>query len=158
MNDNAIPLVFRVGVGAVIVNEEGMVLAFERKKIPGAWQLPQGGIKSGESYYQAVIREIEEETGIKEKDLDLLRSEPRFVAYEIPEDKRSPKTGRGQVQRWFLFRLTGSAEAITLGIGKEFRAWKWMRMDQLAAGVVDFKQAMYEQLVEYFSEELVSKR
>jgi putative (di)nucleoside polyphosphate hydrolase len=147
---------FRVGVGAVITNDEGMVLAFERKKIPGAWQLPQGGIDSGESYYDAVIREVEEETGIKEKDLELHRREPRFVAYEIPEDKRRHKTGRGQVQRWFLFRLIGSEKAITLGTGKEFRDWKWMRMDELAAGVVDFKQGMYRQLGEYFSEELVS--
>jgi putative (di)nucleoside polyphosphate hydrolase len=152
----AAPETFRIGVGAVITNDEGMVLAFERKKIPGAWQLPQGGIDSGESYYDAVIREVEEETGIKEKDLELLRGEPRFVAYEIPEDKRRHKTGRGQVQRWFLFRFIGSEKAITLGTDKGFRDWKWMRMDELAAGVVDFKEAMYQQLEEYFMEELAS--
>jgi putative (di)nucleoside polyphosphate hydrolase len=62
----------------------------------------------------------------------------------------------GQVQRWFLFQFTGSEEAITLGTGKEFCAWKWMPMDQLAAGMVDFKREMYSQLEDYFSEELAS--
>ena len=36
--------VFRANVGAVIINEEGYVLAFERLKIKGAWQFPQGGL------------------------------------------------------------------------------------------------------------------
>jgi putative (di)nucleoside polyphosphate hydrolase len=127
------------------------VLAFERKRNKGSWQLPHGGKKSEESYLQAVIREIEEETGIKEKDLELLHSKPRFVAYEIPEDNRSHKTGLGQVQRWFIFRFTGSETAITLGDGKEFGDWKWISMDELAADVVPFKQDLYQQLKEYFS-------
>jgi putative (di)nucleoside polyphosphate hydrolase len=148
---------FRVGVGAVISNGKGLVLAFERKRIPGSWQLPQGGVNPEESYHKAVIREIEEETGLKGEDLELLRPEPRFVAYEIPEDKRSYKTGLGQVQRWFLFRFTGSEDAITLGDGHEFRDWKWMTMDELVANVVPFKQEIYKQLEEYFSEDLGSK-
>ena len=154
MKNKAVPPTFRVGVGAIISNEKGMVLAFERRRIPGSWQLPQGGIKSGESYKKAVFREIEEETGIKKQDLELLRSEPRFVAYEVPSDKRSYKTGMGQVQRWFIFRFIGSEDAITLGDRKEFTGWQWMSMDILAADVVPFKQEMYKQLVTYFSEDL----
>ncbi len=35
---------FRAGAGAVVINREGLVLALERADIPGAWQLPQGGL------------------------------------------------------------------------------------------------------------------
>jgi len=38
---------FRAGVGAIILNTSGQVLALERKDIPGVWQLPQGGLEVG---------------------------------------------------------------------------------------------------------------
>ena len=141
---------FRAGVGAVILNENGKVLGLERKDIPGAWQLPQGGLDKNETPPEAVKREIREETGIEASDLELLASAPRWLAYELPEEARSKKIGRGQVQRWFLFRFKGSDEAITLGDQKEFRAWKWIAMDELTSIVVSFKQPVYRELAEYF--------
>jgi putative (di)nucleoside polyphosphate hydrolase len=141
---------FRAGAGAVILNRKGKVLGLERKDIPGAWQLPQGGMEEGESPLEAVEREVREETGIKAKDLELLSAESRLLAYELPPEARSKKIGRGQVQYWFLFRFTGQDEAITLGNKKEFRAWKWMSMDKLASGVVSFKKAVYRALSKDF--------
>ena len=35
---------FRAGVVIVIRRENGDLMAFERKDVPGSWQLPQGGI------------------------------------------------------------------------------------------------------------------
>jgi putative (di)nucleoside polyphosphate hydrolase len=136
---------FRAGVGAVILNKKGKVLGLERKDIPGAWQLPQGGLED-ETPLEAAKREIREETGIKASDLQLLLEESRLLAYELPEEARSQKIGRGQVQYWFLFRFTGKDEAITLGDRKEFRDWKWMSMKKLAVKVVSFKQPVYREL------------
>ena len=145
---------FRAGVGAIILGKNGKVLAFERRDIPGAWQLPQGGLDEDESPLEAIQREIHEETGINVKDLELLSTESRLLAYELPPEARSKKTGRGQVQYWFLFRFVGRDEAITLGDEKEFRAWKWMSMDKLAAKVVSFKQVVYQELVKEFKAHL----
>jgi putative (di)nucleoside polyphosphate hydrolase len=141
---------FRAGVGAVILKKDGLVLGLERKDIPGVWQLPQGGLDDNETPVEAVKREIREETGIEASDLELVASMPRWLAYELPEEARSKKIGRGQVQRWFLFRFRGSDEAITLGDKKEFRAWKWIGMDELTSIVVSFKQPVYQELAEYF--------
>jgi len=148
------PQTFRANVGAVIVNADGLVLALERKKIPGSWQLPQGGLDEGEEPQEAVRREIREETGIETVHLELLATTPRWLAYELPEESRSQKTGRGQVQKWFLFRFTGLDEAITMGDGKEFRAWEWTSMQALLSKVVAFKQPVYQELGEYFKKYL----
>ena len=148
------PQTFRANVGAVILNADGLVLALERKKIPGSWQFPQGGLDEGEEPLAAVKREILEETGIEESHLELLATVPRWLAYELPEELRSQKIGRGQVQKWFLFRFTGPDEAITMGNGKEFRAWEWTSMHELLPRVVSFKQSVYRELVEYFKEHL----
>ncbi len=141
---------FRAGVGAIILNQDNQVLGLERKDIPGAWQVPQGGLKEGETPLEAVKREVCEETGIQPGDLELLGTAPRWLAYELPEEMRTKKIGRGQVQRWFLFRFQGSDQLITLGDQKEFRAWKWTTMDKLTSEVVPFKQPVYRELAEHF--------
>lgn len=140
---------FRAGVGAVILNDSGKVLSLERKDIPDAWQLPQGGLED-EAPLEAVQREIQEETGIETNDLQLLSECSRLLAYELPPEVRSNKTGRGQVQYWFLFRFTGTDEAINMGDKKEFSAWKWMSMIKLAKKVVSFKQPVYQELAKEF--------
>lgn len=54
-----------VGVGAIIVCN-GKILLEKRKSEPerGKWSVPGGLVELGESTEQAVIREVEEETGI----------------------------------------------------------------------------------------------
>ena len=39
---------FRAGVGVMIVDSKGRVLAFERKEYKNSWQSPQGGIERHE--------------------------------------------------------------------------------------------------------------
>jgi len=148
------PQTFRANVGAAIVNTDGLVLALERKEIPGSWQFPQGGLDEGEEPLEAVKREILEETGIEASHLELLGTVPRWLSYEFPEEVRSQKAWRGQVQKWFLFRFTGPDKAITMGDGKEFSAWEWTSMRELFPGVVSFKQPIYQELSEYFEEYL----
>lgn len=49
---------FRAGVGAVITDQTGKVLALERRDVSGAWQLPQGRLETEEEPLEAVKREI----------------------------------------------------------------------------------------------------
>ena len=145
---------FRANVGAVIINANGLVLALERKQIPGSWQCPQGGLDESEEPQDAVLREVWEETGIEASHLELLTEISQWLAYEFPEEVRASKAWRGQVQKWFLLRFTGTDDEITMGDGKEFRAWKWLPMDALILRVVDFKQPIYQELEKYFGDYL----
>ena len=56
---------FRVieAAGGVVSNKKGEILFIHRI---GRWDLPKGKIEKGESLEQAALREIEEETGLKE--------------------------------------------------------------------------------------------
>ena len=142
---------FRAGVGAVIIDNKGDVLALERANIRGAWQLPQGGIEIDEEPIRAAIREIAEETGIIEPDLELLDVYPDLLVYELPANDRREKTGRGQVQYWYLFRFHGSDDVIDVKSGREFYAWKWMSFQRLLHVVVDFRKPAYQKLADYFA-------
>jgi 8-oxo-dGTP diphosphatase len=54
-----------VGVGAVLIHE-GRVLLIRRGKEPlrGRWVVPGGTVELGETLEQALVREIQEETGL----------------------------------------------------------------------------------------------
>ncbi len=142
---------FRASVGAVIINSSGQVLALERTDHPGAWQFPQGGIDDGEEPLTAVYREVEEETGIPANALALIRQHPRLLSYELPIEWRGEKVGRGQTQRWFLFRLF-SDDAIQLPSPGEFSHWRWLRFAELLPLVAPFRQEIYQALAREFGE------
>jgi len=144
---------FRAGVGAVIVAPGGgTVLVFEREKIPGAWQFPQGGLEADEEPERAVYREIEEETGLTRAQLRLLGALPEPLAYELPPAARSKKTGRGQVQYWFYFELIAPDTSIQLPQGGEFVAWRWADFGEVVASSVEFRRGVYTRLQLYFRE------
>jgi len=56
-------LLLMPGVSAVIRNDQGAILV-QRREDDGGWSLPAGAIDPGESPAEAIIREVEEETGL----------------------------------------------------------------------------------------------
>jgi mutator protein MutT len=65
-----------VGVGAAIFNKEGKLLVTLRgekaKNERGKWEIPGGSVEFGETFEQAIKREIKEELGIEIEVLELL--------------------------------------------------------------------------------------
>jgi mutator protein MutT len=55
-----------VGVGAIILNEDAILLE-KRKNNPskGKWSIPGGLVEVGEKIEDAVVREVKEETGLE---------------------------------------------------------------------------------------------
>ena len=133
---------FRAGVVAVVTNSLDEILAFERSDVPGAWQLPQGGIDVGESPFDAAWRELGEETGLGPSDVELLGAHPSWMVYEFPEHVRSHGKRLGQAQRWYFFRAT-SDEVVPTPDHVEFVAWQWVTRQWLVEHVVGFRSDVY---------------
>ena len=62
-----------VGVGGVVVRD-GRALLVRRGKPPlyGRWTVPGGTVELGETLEEAVVREMEEETGLRVEPLEVL--------------------------------------------------------------------------------------
>ena len=137
---------FRAGVVAVVRRGDGLVLAFERADVPGAWQLPQGGIESGETPEQAAWRELGEETGLGPPDVRLVGVHDGWTVYQWPEGVRHKKGRLGQVHRWFFFEPVRDPIRPRPD-GREFRDWTWMTPERLIADVVEFRKPSYEEVL-----------
>ncbi|MGF1640096.1 MAG: RNA pyrophosphohydrolase [Rhodospirillales bacterium] len=145
---------YRKGVGAVIFNDDGLVLVARRIDTPGeAWQLPQGGVKADEKPREAVIREVAEEIGTDR--VEIVAKSSGWFRYDLPEALAARIWGgryRGQRQRWFALRFTGREADIDLAAGShpEFDAWRWVPLEALPALAVSFKRRLYERLIDEF--------
>jgi putative (di)nucleoside polyphosphate hydrolase len=153
-------LPYRRNVGAVLFNRDGLVLVARRADLPnaegapGGWQLPQGGLDEGEDPAAAVLRELEEEIGTAKA--EILAEHPRWLAYDLPPHLIGKALGgryRGQIQKWFALRFTGTDADIRLDRDPhpEFDAWRWARLAELPGLAVDFKRPIYEELAREFA-------
>lgn len=95
-----------VGVGAVIVNEEGKVFLAKRganvRNERGLWQIPGGGVEFGETLEDALKREVKEEHGIDIEIIKLLSVSNHIIP--------------GEKQHWvspaFLCKIKGGTPQI----------------------------------------------
>lgn len=144
-------IIFRANVGIAIVKQD-QILLFERSDVPGAWQLPQGGIDEDETPIDAAYRELSEETGLTRDDISLLGEYPEWLAYELPKELQKPSF-TGQVQRWFIFALTADETHINLQSGtyQEFIRYRWVSLQELESLAVSFRKPIYRRIVEYVS-------
>lgn len=151
-------LPYRPCVGIVLANPEGLVFAAERIDIPGQWQMPQGGIDTGETPSEAAGRELEEEIGVGPELAPIEAEVPGWLTYDLPGHligKVWKGRYRGQRQKWFLARFRGDDEAIRLDTGHpEFAQWRWMTPEALIEAIVPFKAPIYRDVFAAFADRL----
>lgn len=142
---------YRLCVGIVLFNRTGQVFLGERRKEPGAWQMPQGGIKEGQTPEQAVMAELREETGITSA--RIVAAHPAPLDYDFPDYLQGAFGGkyRGQRQYWFVVAFLGEDTEIQLvnpheTEKPEFKAWRWATLDEAVRLIVPFKRPVYEQV------------
>lgn len=139
---------FRPNVGIILTNDQGQVLWARRVGGQDAWQFPQGGINSHETPEQALYRELGEEVGLTERDVDVLACTRGWLRYRLPHRLIRHNTQPlciGQKQKWFLLRLRGEEQRITLENDHhaEFDDWRWVSYWYPLGKVVAFKRDVY---------------
>lgn len=147
-------LPYRPCAGVVLINGNGLIFAGQRIDMPGAWQMPQGGIDKGEDPRQAALRELVEETGVTADKVEVLGETPGWVYYDLPPELLGKVwKGRygGQRQKWVLMRFLGEDADICIDTDHpEFQEWRWMPAGELLESIVPFKRGVYEEVLGAF--------
>ena len=141
----------------MLLNRHGLAFIGHRIRMPAGlarWQMPQGGIDTGETLRQAALRELREEVGTGQA--DILAESRGWFDHDVPREIAQGIMGggyRGNRQKWFAMRFTGSDADINLATEHpEFDAWRWVKPEQLPELVVPFMRRLYLDILTEFRE------
>lgn len=152
---------YRLNVGIILTNASGRVF-WGKRHGHDAWQFPQGGLATGETALQAMIRELKEEVGLDRQDIEVLGCTKRWLKYKLPKQYLRHGTEPlviGQKQKWFLIKLITSEQKIRLDLSDspEFDSWRWIDYHEPQEHVIFFKKQVYTQALKEL-EYLLKKR
>ncbi len=112
------------------------------------WQFPQGGMIEGEEPLEAMFRELHEEVGLVEDDVEVLDVTNDWLRYNLPDKfirRNSKPLCIGQKQRWFMLRLTSGEHAVCFDRSDkpEFDRIRWVDFWRPVNEVIYFKRRVY---------------
>ncbi len=146
---------YRSNVGAVIFNKNKLIWIGERIDIltSSEWQMPQGGIDNLEDPKKSIIREVYEETGIK--NIKIIKEINEWFKYDLPKNISKNKWNgkyKGQKQKWYLLYFYGDDKEINLNISNypEFKSWKWEKKSNIIKNVKKFRKSIYTEVFNIF--------
>lgn len=153
---------YRLNVGIVLINESGRVF-WGKRHGHDAWQFPQGGLASGETALEALFRELYEEIGLEQTDVEVLGVTKRWLKYRLPKQylrHGSDPLVIGQKQKWFLLKLLSSEQKIRLDLSDtpEFDSWRWVDYQEPQEHVIFFKKQVYIQALKELKHLLKKRR
>jgi len=149
---------FRPNVGIILANSQGQVL-WARRIGQTSWQFPQGGINEGETPEQAMFREVKEEIGLSEKDIEIIAVTRGWLRYRLPKRMirhHSLPICIGQKQKWYLLKLTSRDENVDINTTPEpeFDGWRWVSYWYPLGQVIAFKREVYRKAMKELSPKL----
>lgn len=119
-----------LGVRGVVVNEQGHVLLVRHTYTPG-WHFPGGGVEKRETCATALLRELEEEAGIKAapEALELVSvhanhaffPNDHVLVYRVSAWTRGERTSRGEIAAAEFFDPHSPPEGVSPGTARRLR-------------------------------------
>jgi len=137
---------YRKSVVGFIINDENQVLLVNKAGESDYWGLPQGGIDSGESDDNAILREIKEETNISK--IDILGKFENIYKYKWPNGY-THSGYKGQKQTLYILKFNGKDSEIKLSPW-ELKDWKWVEIDKLVSESDEKRKEAYRIFLKKF--------
>lgn len=106
--------------GGWVTNEQDQVLFMKRR---GKWDLPKGKLDPDETLEQCAIREVEEETGLK----NLTLVQPLLVTYHTYTENGKPIL---KESHWYHLKVSGTQE-LQPQLEEQITSLEWMNLNEI---------------------------
>jgi len=121
------------------------------------WEIPQGGINSGEDKNKAAIREISEELGISESDIEVQKIYKKLWKYNWDAEDMDKnyclfKGYRGQKQDLAIIKLKNDDIVFDLKKEDELKEVKWVNIDDALKQIEERRREGSSKVIELFRE------
>jgi len=109
-----------VAGGGIVQNEEGKILFQFRR---GKWDLPKGKLDEGETIEECAIREVEEETGLRNIALGQLIG---ITSHNYTEKRKDIE----KETHWFAMKVSGK-QNLEPQLEEDITELRWVAKDEL---------------------------
>ena len=130
-----------VAGGGIIENDEKEILLQLRK---GKWDLPKGKLEDGEAIEACAVREVEEETGLKEIELRELIGTTIHTYCEKGQEIQKET-------HWFSMKAPGHQQLIPQ-VEEDILELRWVRKDELKNYLSNTFKNIIEILDKYYED------
>lgn len=142
---------FRKAIGAIVLDKNNNIIAFQRRDFPDSWQSPEGGIDEGETPKEALFRELKEEINLKKNEYEIIKETKEPIRYFFNENDKVRLGFDGQEKKFYLIKLnTDKTFKFDNTDEIEFISSKIMEAKELLEKVPIFKKEMYKKIIEEF--------
>jgi len=134
--------------GGIVLNNKNQILVVNQNN--DSWSLPKGHIDQGEDALKAAVREIEEESGIMQETLELIKEMGSYERYLIGLDGNDDTTELKNITI-FLFKTEQRELAPIDPANPEAR---WVNIDEVADLLThrrdkEFFRSVIDELIKY---------
>ncbi len=112
-----------IAAGGLVENEKGELLMIYRR---GKWDLPKGKLDEGESIEACAIREVEEETGLRNTDLGTLIT----ITHHDYFDRHLQKEVKKETY-WYSMKVSGDQRLVPQE-EEDITDIRWVKENELA--------------------------
>lgn len=139
MNDDIQNKPYRLGVNAIVVDNENSFLLVQKNGYKeNEWNFLGGGREEGETLEQNLFRELNEEIGTTKSDFEIIGISSYKIEYDYPADTALRVNGgkyRGQSYDQVILRFIGNKSNLVFST-EEFRTHKWVRAEELESHLI----------------------
>ena len=124
--------------GGVVRNPKGEILAIYRRN---RWDLPKGKLDPGETFAEAAVREVMEETGIRDVTLGPLIT-TSMHAFRTRRNQRALK-----VTKWYA--MTSPKQKLKWQVEEDIEEATWIKPSKFMNGSYDMYESIRDVLKQY---------
>lgn len=122
---------YRKAVNAIIVDDQDRFFLVQKKGFDNhQWAYVGGGVEEGETYEEALYREIEEEIGLKQDRYEVVGRSKILQKYDFPKGFESLGGYDGQEKVQFVIRLNSKQVEMKID-GNEIKDIEWVPFEEL---------------------------